>query len=333
MGWFLSDKQTQTKSKPKLLNPPRELPQPSQWKPNRTLWFIRVSGGLTLALGLLVGGYFAEEYLTDYSQTRKSTVMRPELVEIVGAPAWMSQGLKQHIRFVVASKAGDHPLDSAGLERAAEVLGRDAWVKEVRQIRRTPEGYVRVWAEYRQPIALVERPEGCRPVDAEGVRLPGLYPADEAAAIGLPVLKGVPTNAIADGDIWPGTELHAALVLASTLHREPYYSQIRSVVISPKDDRDRVRLSLVTTNGTLNWGLPPGTEGALEASPDTKKSRIAQIWNTGNRSLDISGRSVDINNAGVFVHLSPNEQAMIKPAMNNVSPKAIQPAVRYTSGR
>ena len=333
MAWFLSTNKPQPPAKPTLLAPPRDPFPPKEWKPNNTLWFIRISGGLTLALGVVVGGYFAEQALTDYSQARKSIVMKPDAVDLVSAPTWMSQGLKQHIRFVVASKAGDHPLDSAGLERAAEVLAKDAWVKEVRQIRRTPEGYVRVWAEYRQPIALVEKPDGCRPIDSQGTRLPGLYPMSEAITLGLPILKGVPTNAVSDGDIWPGSELHAAIALASTLYREPYYSQIKSIVIAPKDDRDRVRLSLETLNGTLNWGLAPGTEGTLEAAATTKKSRIAMIWNASHRSLDIAGRNVDINSAGVFVHLSPQEQATITPAINSTSPKAIQPAVRYTSGR
>jgi hypothetical protein len=245
----------------------------------------------------------------------------------------MSQALKQHIRFLVASKAGDHPLDYAGLERASEVLAKDAWVKEVHQLRRTPEGYVRVWADYREPIALVEKPDGCRLIDAEGTRLPGLYPTQEAESLGLPILKGVPTDAVADGDTWPGIELHAALALATELHREPYYSQVKSIVASSKDDRDRVQLSLVTLNGSVNWGLAPGTEGALEPTPTIKKSRIAMLWNASNRSLDIAGRNVDINSAGVFVHLTPQEKATITPAMNSNSPKAIQPAVRYTSGR
>lgn len=175
----------------------------------------------------------------------------------------------------------ENPLDARGLRDAAAMLNDDndcPWVATVDQVRRAPQGVVKVTATYRQPAALVEGRDlnKAHLVDVEGVWLEG--PFDRAASrwSGLPLIKGVTADPPQDGygKKWPGSDITAALALEELLHDEVYANQITSYDVSHRDLKGRLWLVLRTDGPVIVWGLPPGEERSIEPEAPIKLAAL-----------------------------------------------------------
>jgi hypothetical protein len=296
LSWFL------TKNRKKAAGRGRRKKNPI-----RQAWDARQVWRLVqpvLAVAALVGVGFAWGYgkpwLVKQVGGRLSEPVTAARVELNDSPAWMSEGLKQHLQGVVAGAMGADPLDPAGLARAAASLQHNPWVKQVQRVERTKTGVIAV-ADYREPIALVESRDGYRLVDREGVQLPGVYRGDLVGRVGLPVITGVHQPSAGEGRAWPGDDLAAGLSLVQSLSGEPYFRQIQAFDVGRRDDRGRVRLALRTRGGYVRWGLPPGKEEAVEPDAATKIKWLRSV-NQRRGSIDAGGKVVDVFGGAVFVH-------------------------------
>ena len=223
-------------------------------------------------------------------------------VELLDAPLWMSPMLREELQARVAEQVGADPLDVTGLENAAAALGDSAWVRRVSRLRRVADGRVVVQAEYRRPVALVRGRDGFRPVDGEGVRLPGLYLTHQVQLVDLPVIVGAAARPNRPGEPWPGGDIQAGLGLVRLLEGESYMDQVRAIDVSRRDSRGRLRLVLHTRDGgEVRWGLPPGTEHAVEPDCATKKRWLASVARRRG-GIDAGGKIVDLSGAAIFVH-------------------------------
>lgn len=308
MGWFLTGKAGQTKRKAKKTA--RTAKPPKGWDPRRTLAALRV---LALA-GLLLGGWAgwrkAEAALTGYVKEHQTRNIGIKEVVLVDKPKWLSAKLSQDLAAVVAAHVTGDPLDNASLQKAAMALNSNPWVKKVARIQRLTNGDIQVWARYREPVAMVETADGCRLVDADGVRLPGLYRPGQAQQVGLPTIVGVSGLPRREGEPWPGDDLRAGLSLVQLLQGEPYLAQIRAFDVSGRDQRGRIRLVLRTRNGMVRWGLPPGQEKPIEPEAETKKEWLTTVYKRQGL-IDAGGKTVDVYGAAVFIHRPEGEESDI----------------------
>ncbi|MCX5658726.1 MAG: hypothetical protein NTW19_03265 [Planctomycetota bacterium] len=307
MGWLLRKK----RSKPTVRRNAGAAIDPKPWNPARTLANIEALAAVVLLAGIAIGWQFAQGRLVDYVHKREMPRIGGKQVELADAPAWMSPRLRTEIQMSVADVASGDPLDMDSLERVVQRLSRDPWVEQVRRVQRLPEGRLRILADYREPVATVQTPEGFHLVDLKGVRLPGVYQEEQLGAVGLPRIVGVRQPPGVDGEIWPGDDVKAGLTLIRLLHNEPYMPQITAFDVGQRYARDRIRLAIKTRRGLVFWGSPPGQELAMEPDAKEKKRRLNEIRGTRNAAgaIDAGGRTIEIDGPATFFVLDSSPQS------------------------
>jgi len=267
MGWFLSNKKKKKRKTSRGA-------VGTGWDPQRTLMGLKIAGGIALAVAMIVGWNATERTLGQYARDARSADISPESVRLVDAPSWIDAALRDQLYQRVVFSVTDNPLDSRGLQDAVSMLNESPWIAEVHQVRRSPHGVVKVFADYRTPAAVVASSQGYYVVDRGGVRLEG--PIDRAASRwgGLPLVTGVSAAAPAPGKTWEGADIPAALALENILHREGYADQITAYDVSHRDLMGRLWLVLYTDGPAIIWGLPPGEERAVEPEAPIKLAAL-----------------------------------------------------------
>ena len=295
MGWFLTGPK---KRKPKSTRKPAAR-QP--WDPQRTWRGVQWMLGVCGVLAVVIGWRYADRGLRGYIARTQTTPVTVDHIQLADQPAWMSDGLSEDLRTMVAFELTADPLDAAGLQRAVLALRASPWVASVDRVERLPGGAARVVASYREPLALVEHRGAYYLVDREGVRLPQVYRRDQATAVGLTPIEGVSAALPVPGERWPGEEVPAALRLIGLLAGEHYFHQVKAVDTTERDTRGRLRLALRTDRATVRWGLPPGQEHSIEPPVATKLQWLEQVYRTYG-SIDDHGRNVDLFRAAAYLH-------------------------------
>jgi hypothetical protein len=270
------------------------------WRPGRMFLALKVLAAVTLTAGAVLGWRTMERRLEARVSQTAAVKISAERVQLVDAPKWMSQALQKHLQGLVASHVSADPLDSASLEVAVQTLAASPWVEGVSRIQRLKQA-VMVSATYREPVALVQVADGYRIVDAKGVCLPGVFQNQHLAKLRLPVIVGVSAKAPAEGRPWPGEEVQAGYALAKLLAKQPFASQIQAVDVSARDVRGRLRMSLMTRDGLVRWGLPPGQEQAIEPTAQTKIDWLTGLYKKVG-SIDGGGRVIDVFGPAVYFH-------------------------------
>ncbi len=307
MGWFLKKKKKKRRSGRRASRARKARPK---WDPARTLLGLKVLAVAAVAVAAVFGWHAGERHLRGYV-TERGKPSSVDRVVLADAPAWLKNVLDP-LRQMVAAQIDADPLNPAGLHRAALALEASPWIERVERVQRVSNGQVRVYARYREPIAVVQALDASQAnakggdyhlVDRAGVLLPMSYSRDEVAGLKLPVIVGVsvapPDEA---GLTWRGPELEAGLRLVRLLADAPYLDQIEAFDVGDKDRRGRIRLVLWTRQGWLiRWGLPPGAEQAIEQPAEVKKRRLAGLY-ANAAVVDAGPKVVDLYGGAVFVH-------------------------------
>jgi hypothetical protein len=253
---------------------------------------MQIGIGATL-LGLLwVGHGVSRRYVAE----RTAVPEAPEVV-LLGRPAWMNDALAARIiDSVKPGTRGRSALDADLLKEVAHVLAAEPWVKQVRRVRRQfggddrPAGVLEIDVEFRIPTALVESDGAFWMVDAEGVKLPERFNADEVGRVSLTAEKslqlrmitGVAQRAPAAGDVWRGDDLRAGLDLAKLLYDKPFAQDIALIDVSnfsARQNPDAAQIVLHTRHNTeIRWGRPiHARDFYVEVEPVKKLEYLARI--------------------------------------------------------
>lgn len=277
---------------------------PGLWDPQRTLRGLKVLGVAAALIAFLIGWWWTECSLVEYTRWARAAAVTPEGVVLADAPPWMQSypGAAAQIATAVAERISDNPLDGPSLQAAAAALERQAWVRHVKQVRRLPGGRVEVRAVYRQPIAIVAGRAGYHLVDAEAVRLPGLYVRQQVNRLGLAVITAVASAPPGVGEPWPGEPIRAALSLVQLLAGEAYADQIIAYDVRERDERNRIHLVLYTKHGKVRWGLPPGQEQVLEERAVVKRQWLRRVAARHSGRVDAGGQVVELFRAAIYVY-------------------------------
>lgn len=226
----------------------------------------------------------------------------PQEVVLADAPYWLSNALEP-LRQIVAKQIETDPMDPTCLHRVVRNLQDNPWVNQVNRVQRKAIGQVWVYANYREPVAVVEDDDGYHLVDDSGVLLPLSYKESELAYLGLPMLTGIsmprPKKV---GNLWAGNDLQAALALVRYLHDEPYMDQVAVFDVSRTDHSGRPHLVIRTRQGWLiRWGLAPHVDQMTEQRTKTKKRWLAGLF--ANPSLDSQGHiAFDLSGATIYAY-------------------------------
>ena len=296
MGWFLTRSKTGMKKRKPRRRGGSARPRP--WNPQRTLIALEIFGLLVLIAGLASAWQVGEKWLADYAEQRRPFDVWVDHVRLHDAPPWMTAPVRQQIAERVAGVIKPDAMQGESLEHAAAALAEDPWVANVKQIRRLGDGRIIIEADYREPVAVVETAIGYILVDIAGVRLPGVYLREQVGQLHLPMIAGVDAAPPDQpGRQWTGEDLRAALALVELLSAEPYADQVRTFDVR-KTDLGMLRLAMLTDEGEVMWGYPPGHEQTIEPSWRVKVERLRRLYasyhtiSAGRAVVEIYGAAV-----------------------------------------
>ncbi len=300
MGWFLSNKQNKTKKKTT-----RKKSADPKWDPKRTLLGVKFAGFAGAILAVALAWHFGTQRLEAYVNTNHAQPITAEDVRFSDEPTHLAPAELNQLRAELAQMIGDEPLNRSGLTAAAKML-RDQHdlVRELRQVRRTPQGTIEIDLDFRTPAAIVQMrnartgqpsPDGYHVIDELGYQMFGPKRLDELADPNLPRILGVNSDFRPrdnHGEYrWQGPEVDAALALIDTLKDTPAIDFIDSISVNVRDERDRIRLvintQVVPARGVqavpcrIVWGLPPGQERAIEPDIDRKVAALLTLLGDG----------------------------------------------------
>lgn len=184
--------------------------------------------------------------------------------------------------------------DPALCERAAAAISDVGWVSAVRWIRRGGDGVLRVYCSYRLPYALINAGGTFYAVDRTGVRVPGEYGYDASFVL----LDGIHGSPPAEGALWPGEDVQAALRLAEVIRDEPYARQITGIVVSNfagrlNPNQSHVSLATDRAGGRVHWGSAPGRE--IEENSVHEKLEILRANFSRSGRVDAGHTVIDVS--------------------------------------
>src|SRR5262249_51545767 len=158
------------KAKPKSTRTPEQLAAARKLMFNLSLGLILV-GSLTVAYA----------YTKRYVERDVIAAHEPPVVVLKNRPAWMSDFLADSIATSVRPDIARSPLDHQLLVDAVDALKTNAWIKNIRQIRRAytnaPGDTIEVDCDYHEPVAIVKANGFFTFVDDGGVVLPERFTA------------------------------------------------------------------------------------------------------------------------------------------------------------
>ncbi len=296
MGWFLSRSKNKNTSKAK-----RSASANPTWDPHRTLLGVKFAGVAGAILAVALAWHFGSQRLEAYVNLKHAQPITAEDIRFSEQPVEMSPADINLLRAELARAIGPKPLNRDGLVRAADILrDRQDIVRELRQIRRLPDGTIDVDLSFRSPAAIVQMrnertgqpsPDGYHVIDDMGYQMYGPRSLAELATLNLPRVVGVNSKYRPKDNRgeyrWQGPEVDAALALIKTLRKTPAYNHIDSISVNVTDERERIRLVintlvLPTANSRpmscrIVWGLPPGQEKAVEPDADRKLAALNSL--------------------------------------------------------
>ncbi|MGB0768748.1 MAG: hypothetical protein ACPGYV_13690 [Phycisphaeraceae bacterium] len=300
MGWFLSNKQAKKKKSTR-----RKKSADPQWDPKRALLGVKFAGVAGGLLAFALAWHFGTQRLEAYVNLHHAAPVTAEDIRFTDEPALMTAAEINLLRAELAQRIGDKPLNRAGLADAADLLRQQRdLVKELRQVRRLPDGTVEIDLDFRTPAAIVRmrnantgKPssDGYHVIDEQGFQMFGPKHLADLPNPDLPRIEGVNSDFRPrdnHGEYrWQGPEVDAALALIHTLQETPAIDFIESIAVNFRDERDRIRLvinTLVMPQGSdapvpchIVWGLPPGQERAIEPDTDRKIDALNALLSHG----------------------------------------------------
>lgn len=248
----------------------------------------------TIAVILLGGGAFAFVSMRQRVVQDLSHPSSPPILVLKNRPAWMSEALAEQIIKSARPKSPKSALDHDLVAEVGQILEHNAWVREVKQVRRmygkSAGDTVEVDCEFRAPIAVVASRNEFILVDGEGVRLPEKYGASILPRIlvgpdgkmNLRILEGVAAMPpYVDGQKWVGEDLAAGLDMAKLLYGRPFTEEIERINVANfkgrKSPRDAQIVLITKYRSEVRWGEPIKLPFYAELPPVQKLERLGLI--------------------------------------------------------
>lgn len=278
--------------------------------PERLRRIRRATTAYFALLGLAIAGGVGFYHLQHFVEQRAAFVPDPPRVVLVNRPAWMSDDVADQIIAAAKPPTAASVFDQKLLVDTAEILRHNAWVRNVRQVRRGflhgPGDVLEIDCDYRAPIALIHWKDYYWLVDGDGNALPEQYTAGQLPRImygsdgqvNLRIIEGASQDPPETGRHWAGDDVAAGLDLVKLLYGKPCAQEVSAVDVSNvggRRDAKEAHLVLWTVHQTqIRWGRPINAKDFfVEISPAQKLEHMEQLVQRYHR-LDANHSWVDI---------------------------------------
>ncbi len=236
-------------------------------------WWRKPGRSAILSLLALVGlGFLAVsglERLKEQVEGLPQYQPTPKL-QLVDTPDWVER--ENWRPQILASIRLPEKADWLGGGLAREIgeqLAASGWVSQVKRVLPEVDGTIRIWCEYRRPIAMVRSKADEEDeylyvaVDKDGVRLPHIYRDVEEA--GWIQILGVESAAPEPGQAYQADDALAAVRLAEIIFRQDFAHQISVIDVTnfrgrKNRRRDHIFLLARGRHEPLIWGSAIGEE-------------------------------------------------------------------------
>jgi len=278
--------------------------------------FRTIKAALVAVLTAAVGcaAVYGLGVLRDQVATEAVYQVSASSLRLVEGPPWMTPGILAELD--VGLLDPEFPqrfslLDDGVTARIAAAYERCVWVRRVKRIEKHDPRVdpsrppLEIVLTFRRPTAFVDTSRGYCLLDAEGVRLPGMYREPRLGAEQLLVLRGVGTPPPAVGEAWSDAHVAAGLRVARAVEDRRRRFRLASVDVSNvggRRDPHESEIALVTESGTrIKWGKAPSPEAARlrEKSPEEKLAYLAYVYEQMNGRVDGVLAYIDIPNEAV----------------------------------
>lgn len=267
-----------------------------------TLW-------LAVVTGLGAGFYQLDAYAASLQRSQPVALVWSNLPDWLKQPGW--RFVTEEIERVADVRADDDLRDPNLAERVAAQVLTSPWIKRLRRVSAHADGTVRIDAEFRQPLALIDYKNMAYPVDDEGVRLPfRTMRTEDANTDRYFPIRGVRAAVPAEGQVWPGEDVQAALKLIRFLegrgiNQLPLRAALRAIDVANFNRREDprggvIRIRTIHERSYIHWGFPPGSveEYDIEATADRKLDALLRLF--AERSQLPDEGPIDVR-AGMFI--------------------------------
>ena len=269
----------------------------------------------TAAAGLLVAlAGAALVHLNAYVRTLPEMTSSQVAISFYEEPDWMLGSLAREIleeakkpiydALIQAHRRGeDHLLPKL----FAEQLAANGWVKRVHWVRRSSQGRMQAYCEFRRPAGAVAVGPWRRLLDEDGYVLPGRREPEAVGKCGLIEILGAGADPPRTGMPWIHPGVLSALKLIALVEPMRFCHQIKAVDISNFQGRLRPNecwILLVTDRDTtIRWGRPPGEEKGLEITSPEKLALLGGIYRDHGH-IDLGKSFVDVRRSATEVDVS-----------------------------
>jgi hypothetical protein len=214
-----------------------------------------------------------------YSFITQRTQFTVPTIRTAVAPRWADS---QGVEIVQVDSGGASLFDRGVVERVGRAFEDCPWVRKVTAVERVYPNQLLVRFEYRRPHLAFRRANGYVVIDAQGVRLPGVYveppPCDRSVRIsGLNAMPPEP------GRPWADPGVRAALEMADLVHGNPLLQRlaVREIDLSNlggRLDARRSEVALVTSSGcSLDWGRLPSAGKFGDLASEEKLENLREV--------------------------------------------------------
>lgn len=241
-----------------------------------------------------------------------ATTAEPARLEWVNLPPWLADPQQievlRHLERVVNLPPDADIMAPQLCEYVGRGLEASPYVARVSRVAKLTDGRVQIWADFRKPFAWVAWRGMAHLVDREGVRLPVKRESAYAYDTPLFVIDGADTPPPGDaGQQWVSPRVAAGLKLAELLYaahgdgRLPMRAYLRAIDAGAMDRLGgNLRLVTIYPESYIVWGLPPGAEYGVEASPEQKLRWLRHAYNLYGGQMPNEG-PIDLRDPSVLV--------------------------------
>jgi len=279
-------------------------------------WYRRPGRGAVLSLltliGLMVFAGTGLERLKARVDSLPEYNPTPKLV-LMDTPRWFdSEGWRPQVLAAIHLPEKPNWLDGTLVQDIAHQLAASGWVSQVKRVTQSIDGSLRVWCDYRQPIAMVETRRiddetgDYVAIDKDGVRLPQVY--HNAGEHGWLEILGVEAVVPEPGQTFKGEDAAAAARLAQIIEQQNIAQQVCAIDVSNfhgrKDkSRNHIFLRLRGPAGPINWTW--GSAVGEEFEEPLWQDKIRLIQATLRRGAPMSEIDLSSYRDGVIVRTAP----------------------------
>ncbi|MBI3097169.1 MAG: hypothetical protein HYY93_02835 [Planctomycetes bacterium] len=263
-----------------------------------------------LALGMLLTVLLIHRRVYQYLFDDDRFTLDLQTLQVVQRPGWAAEGLD--FSLMPAPKGKMSLLDPNLVEVVAEYYQRSPWVAEVRSVEKLYPNRVRVTVDLRRPAAAVALDRGVALVDADGVRLPGLYPRVPPALGTLPTIYGAIGSPAPAGTKWMDRAVSNGLTVAAALAEYRLSDACPISVIDVRNAggrRDPRQAEIVLWTPAripIHWGRPPDTVKYGEVSVAQKMENLRRVLATYPNLAGVRGVKIHFHSPFVEKALAKN---------------------------